>query len=167
MSHPELSITPIRERLKAEYRRHGNAEATARALKLPVEAVRRVLSGKGLRGDNYARFVAALGLESVAGSPQHSRHTSAAFHVEPPESARVNQGAAVADAVLQGSNPVAELVRQGQAEQAAWVLEFAARLLEAGARQLRLGVEQAAILREVERAEAANVPGLTPRARRA
>lgn len=91
--------------------------------------------------------------------------------MKPPESVSPAHGQAVADALALGSNPVAELVRQGQAEQAAWVLEFAARLLEAGARQLRQGVEQAAILREVERAEAATMaataPGVSRRARRA
>lgn len=167
MTTSEMPIGPIRERLKAEYRRHGNAEATARHLELPVEAVRRVLAGKGLRGDNYARFSAALGLQSVADTPQHSASGSAAFHVKPPRSAgAAAQGAAVAQSVT-GSNAVAELVRQGQAEQAAWVLEFAARLLEAGAQQLRSGVEQAAILLEVERAEATVAPAATPQARRA
>lgn len=167
MSNPEQPIGPVRARLQSEYRRHGNAEATARALGLPVEAVRRVLSGKGLRGDNYQRFVAALGLHSAADTPQSRGRGSAAFHVEPPPSVGADTaGHAVAAPLLAGGNPLAELVRQGQAEQAAWVLEFAARLLEAGAQQLRAGVEQAAILREVERAEAASA-GVSSHARRA
>lgn len=41
-------------------------------------------------------------------------------------------------------DPVVELVRRGQAEQAAWVLEFAAKLLEAGAQRLRQGIADAA-----------------------
>lgn len=52
-------------------------------------------------------------------------------------------------------DPVGELVRQGQAEQAAWLLEFAARLLEAGAQRLRQGVQRDQIIRAVESTEAA------------
>lgn len=158
MATTDSSLGALRARLQAAYRQHGNAEATARALDLPVEAVRRVLAGKGLRGENYARFVAALGLQSVADTPHTGRAHSAGFHVKPPASAT---GAAMADTVLAGVGPVAHLVRQGQAEQAAWVLEFAARLLEAGARQLRQGVEQAAILETVEAAERARPPAVT------
>lgn len=47
------------------------------------------------------------------------------------------------------SDPVAELVRRGQAEQAAWVLEFAAQLLEAGAKRLRQGVRDQAFTKEI------------------
>lgn len=60
--------------------------------------------------------------------------------------------AVAARAVL---DPVAQLVAEGQAEQAAWVLEFAARLLEAGARRLRQGAQREDILSAVERTEAA------------
>lgn len=56
--------------------------------------------------------------------------------------------------IVAGADPVAELVRQGQAEQAAWVLEFAARLLEAGAQRLRQGVQREAIISAVEATEA-------------
>jgi transcriptional regulator with XRE-family HTH domain len=59
---------------------------------------------------------------------------------------------AAARAVL---DPVAQLVAEGQAEQAAWVLEFAARLLEAGARRLRQGAQREDILSAVERTEVA------------
>ena len=59
---------------------------------------------------------------------------------------------AAARAVL---DPVAQLVAEGQAEQAAWVLEFAARLLEAGARRLRQGAQREDILSAVEGREAA------------
>ncbi len=41
-------------------------------------------------------------------------------------------------------DPVRELVIRGQAEQAAWVLEFAAKLLEAGAKHLRLATREMA-----------------------
>lgn len=51
-------------------------------------------------------------------------------------------------------DPVGEMVRQGQAEAAAWVLEFAARLLEAGAQRLRQGVQRDQIIRAVEATEA-------------
>ncbi len=47
-------------------------------------------------------------------------------------------------------DPVAQLVAEGQAEQAAWVLEFAARLLEAGAKRLRQGAQREAIIQAVE-----------------
>jgi transcriptional regulator with XRE-family HTH domain len=47
-------------------------------------------------------------------------------------------------------DPVAQLVAEGQAEQAAWVLEFAARLLEAGAKRLRQGAQREAIIEAVE-----------------
>lgn len=47
-------------------------------------------------------------------------------------------------------DPVAQLVAEGQAEQAAWVLEFAARLLEAGAKRLRQGAQREEILDAVE-----------------
>lgn len=57
-------------------------------------------------------------------------------------------------ALVTGADPVAELVRQGQAEQAAWVLEFAAKLLEAGAQRLRQGVQREAIISAVESTEA-------------
>lgn len=52
------------------------------------------------------------------------------------------------------ADPVASMVRTGQAEAAAWVLEFAARLLEAGAQQLRQGVQREAIISAVEHTEA-------------
>jgi transcriptional regulator with XRE-family HTH domain len=52
------------------------------------------------------------------------------------------------------TDPVAALVHQGQAEQAAWVLEFAAKLLEAGAQRLRQGVQREAIISAVEATEA-------------
>lgn len=51
-------------------------------------------------------------------------------------------------------DPVAQLVAEGQAEQAAWVLEFAARLLEAGAKRLRQGANREQILSAVEGREA-------------
>ena len=47
-------------------------------------------------------------------------------------------------------DPVVELVRRGQAEQAAWVLEFAAKLLEAGAQRLRQGIADFAVQQEIE-----------------
>ena len=115
----------IRKALADEVARHGNPEAAARALGLPVEAVRRVLDGRGLRGENYAKFRDALGI--AAGEPV---------------------------ALVQGTDPVAQMVRTGQAEAAAWVLEFAARLLEAGAKQLRQGIDREEIISAVEQVDA-------------
>lgn len=75
----------------------------------------------------------------VAGSPQ------------PPANVTPNASALLGLAV---GDPVAEMVRQGQAEAGAWVLEFAARLLEAGAQRLRQGVQRDQIIRAVEATEA-------------
>jgi hypothetical protein len=120
-------IDRIRRALQEEIERHGNPEAAARALGLPVEAVRRVASGKGLRGENYARFLTALRLTgSVAIRPEVARTAT---------------------------DPVAAIVASGQAEAAAWVLEFAARLLEAGAQQLRQGARREDIISAVEQVE--------------
>lgn len=43
--------------------RLGNPTAVADTYRLPEEAVRRVLKGKGLRGENYRAFVAAFKLD--------------------------------------------------------------------------------------------------------
>lgn len=43
----------------------------------------------------------------------------------------------VAEPDTREADPITEIVERGQAEQAAWVLEFAAKLLEAGAQQIR------------------------------
>jgi hypothetical protein len=53
----------------------------------------------------------------------------------------------------QATDPVAAIVASGQAEAAAWVLEFAARLLEAGAQQLRQGARREDIISAVEQVE--------------
>ncbi len=66
--------------------------------------------------------------------------------------------------VSRESDPVTELVRRGQAEQAAWVLEFAAQLLEAGAKRLRQGMHDQAVTKEIAKIDAASL-GTTPNAR--
>lgn len=67
--------------------------------------------------------------------------------VDPPAPSLASEAQALLD-------PVAQLVAEGQAEQAAWVLEFAARLLEAGAKRLRQGANREQILSAVEGREA-------------
>ncbi len=119
----------IRAALAEVIAKHGTPEAAARHLGLPVETVRRVAKGKGLRGENYVRFRERLGLTE-----------------EPPKSPAVVGTATRAD-------PVAVIVATGQAEAAAWVLEFASRLLEAGARQLRQGARREDIISAVEQVE--------------
>jgi len=108
---------------------HGNPEAAARHLELPVETVRRVLRGRGLRGKNYVLFKERLGLTAAT--------------------------SVVTDMVGSATrvDAVAAIVATGQAEAAAWVLEFAARLLEAGAQQLRQGVRREDIISAVEQVE--------------
>lgn len=61
-------------------------------------------------------------------------------------------------------DPVFELIRTGQAEQAAWVLEFAARVLEAGARRLRLELDQQAMLTELQTHDALEARTTKPKA---
>ncbi len=119
----------IRAALAEAIAKHGNPEAAARHLGLPVETVRRVAKGKGLRGENYVRFSERLGV------------------VAEPIPATVRGSARRTD-------PVATIVATGQAEAAAWVLEFAARLLEAGAQQLRQGARREDIITAVEQTEA-------------
>lgn len=74
-----------------------------------------------------------------------------AEHKAPAPAAPAPSVASEARALL---DPVAQLVAEGQAEQAAWVLEFAARLLEAGAKRLRQGANREQILSAVEGREA-------------
>lgn len=111
----------IRAALAEAIAKYGNPEAAARHLGLPVETVRRVVKGKGLRGENYVRFRERLG---VAAQPLVVTVRGSAGRTD----------------------PVASVVAAGQAEAAAWVLEFAARVLEAGAQQLRQGARREDII---------------------
>lgn len=62
-------IDKIRQQLQKEIDRLGNAEAVAEQRGLPVEAVRRVLAGKGLRSANFQAFSEALGLANPVPQP--------------------------------------------------------------------------------------------------
>jgi hypothetical protein len=122
-------VDNIRAALAEAIAKHGNPEAAARHLGLPVETVRRVAKGKGLRGENYVRFSERLGV------------------VAEPIAAPVGGSATRTD-------PAASIIATGQAEAAACLLEFAARLFEAGAQQLRQGVKREDIINAVEQTEA-------------
>lgn len=134
----------IRQALESAVKRHGNVKAAARALQLPEEAVRRVLGGKSLRGANYRLFLSKLDLERIV--------SASAFVPK--------KGTAVDD-------HIAALIKEGQAEAAAWILEFAARVLEAGAKRLRTELNREAIVQSVEVIEDAKKAKATkPRATR-
>jgi transcriptional regulator with XRE-family HTH domain len=120
-----------------------------------ASALRDAMGARGLTG----RALAALAgvREQTVSEWRHGAYrpeggdlvTLAGVLQVPPETLRQDDtalagtalaGTATASATASGTldaDPVAQLVREGQAEQAAWVLEFAAKILEAGARRLR------------------------------
>lgn len=124
----------IRRRLHDAAKQYGNPRAAAVALGIPYTAVRRVLAGGGLRGANYVLFRDALGIA---------------------EPVQTGGKRAKVDDPRDEVDPLEELIRTGQAEQAEWVLLFAARVLEAGAKRLRQAVDQHWMLEELARADAA------------
>ena len=112
---------------------HSSQSTVARRIGVPRDAISRWKLGATPKGHNRDKLLAWA--EAVVNRPTPAPTPAVA-----------------ARAVL---DPVAQLVAEGQAEQAAWVLEFAARLLEAGARRLRQGAQREDILSAVERTEAA------------
>ena len=70
------AISDIRDAVAVLVHEHGNIARAATAVGLPVDAVRRVATGKGLTGRNVSVFREALGLSRLRIEPASETDTA-------------------------------------------------------------------------------------------